>query len=98
MISLTLGPSTQNFNKNDDYLLKEYIDTLKMIVNLFNIEHLDISDATQMDITCVLLEILKEASNLSSLKIAPRILKSLLDNNDLHKYLNKIIRKLTISG
>ncbi|CAF3686690.1 unnamed protein product [Rotaria sordida] len=98
VISLTLRHLTHKWNKNDDSLLREYIESLKMIVNLSNIKHLDISNDHRMEISLVLLEILKEASNLSSIKIAPHILKSLLDNNDLQKYLNKMIRKLNISG
>jgi hypothetical protein len=98
VISLTLHPFTHKWNKNDNSLLRKYIESLKMIVNLSNIKHLDISNDHQMEISSVLLEILKEASNSSSIKIAPHILKSLLDDNDLQKYLNKMIRKLSISG
>ena len=46
----------------------------------------------------VLLEILKEASNLSSIHISPHIIVSLFSNNNLQKYLNKMIKKLKISG
>ncbi|CAF1452759.1 unnamed protein product, partial [Rotaria sordida] len=98
VVSLTLRSSTYMWNKNDNSILREYIESLRTIVNLSNIKHLDISNDHHMEMSFILLEILKEASNLSSLKIAPHILKSLLDNNDLQKYLNKMIRKLNISG
>ncbi|CAF1110458.1 unnamed protein product [Rotaria sp. Silwood1] len=98
VVLLTLRSSTYTWNKNEDSILREYIESLRTIVNLSNIKHLGISNDHHMEMSFILLEILKEASNLSSLKIAPHILQSLLNNNDLQKYLNKMIRKLYISG
>ncbi|CAF3688855.1 unnamed protein product [Rotaria sordida] len=60
---------------------------------LIILEFQDISNSYHMEMSFVLLEILKEASNLSSIRIAPHIFKSLFDDNDLQKYLNKTIRK-----
>ena len=65
-----------------------------MIVNLFNIRHLDISDSVSLESSYVLLEILKETPQLLSLDFDKSILMSFLKNDELCDYLNKMIKTL----
>ncbi|CAF1378032.1 unnamed protein product [Rotaria sordida] len=75
----------------DSYQHLELIDQIPSITNLTIPNY--ISNSYHMEMSFVLLEILKEASNLSSIRIAPHIFKALFDDNGLQKYLNKMIRK-----
>ncbi|CAF3433188.1 unnamed protein product [Rotaria sp. Silwood2] len=67
-----------------------------MLVNLSNLKHLDISMYQRIISTGELLEILKESSQLSSMKINPSDLALLFNDNQLRLYLNKMIKKLNI--
>ncbi|CAF3399083.1 unnamed protein product, partial [Rotaria sp. Silwood2] len=67
-----------------------------MLVNLSNLKHLDISMYQRIISTGELLEILKESSQLSSMKINPSDLALLFNDNQLCLYLNKMIKKLNI--
>ena len=93
--SLTLGdplPFTAMMSQDI-----KHIDYLKMIVNFWNIKHLVIGKSLWLDTPFVLLKILKESPQLSSLVIHPDVLISLFDNEELCRYLNKMIKKLDIS-
>jgi hypothetical protein len=67
-------------------------------VNLSNVKHLNIPVNYEQAMPSILLKILKEAPDLSSLCIESAVLKSLLNKNELCKYLNKMIKKLDISN
>ncbi|CAF3416467.1 unnamed protein product [Rotaria sp. Silwood2] len=82
-------------------LEQEIIDSsiskyLKMIVNLSNLKHLDISQYQRLILSGELLIILKESSQLSSLTINPKDLILLFSDNELCEYLNKMIKKLNM--
>jgi len=68
-----------------------------MIVNLSNLKHLDLTKTHEKHKSFLVWEILKEASQLSSMKISSSDLKSLFDNDESCKYLNKMIKKLSLS-
>jgi hypothetical protein len=67
-----------------------------MIVNLSNIKHITISHSIKLQTPDVLIELLKEAPQISSLKIDPKELISLFNDDRLCKYLNKMIKILDI--
>ena len=98
--SLTLGDTLVDDRKHtseDDrrYVLKiEQIKHLKRIVKLSNIKYL-IIHACKLETPSVLTEILKEAQQLSSLKIHWNDLKTLFVDKELCKYL-KMIKQLDI--
>ncbi|CAF2861897.1 unnamed protein product [Rotaria sp. Silwood2] len=88
------------YGRNHTYLhLKiQDIEYLKMIMNLYNLTHLEISLLCRLESPLVLLKLLKEAPNILSLKIHDNSLFSSLDNQELCKYLNKTIKKLDVSS
>jgi hypothetical protein len=65
-----------------------------MRVNLSNLIHLTLSGTMEIGTTYLLLKILEQAPQLSSLKIEPKNLALLFNNDELRKYLNKMIKKL----
>jgi hypothetical protein len=71
----------------------EHIEYLKMIINLYNLKHLCISNQYILN-SSVLLEIFKQAPRLSSLVINSLSLQSFFEDNELCKDLNKMIKKL----
>ena len=91
--SLILGIMSIRFHL---YLmgLKE-LEYLKMIVNLSNVKYLAILSDCTLETTAVLKQLVKELPQLSSLKIIPDVLKSLIDDVELCKDLNTI-KKLNI--
>ncbi|CAF1472686.1 unnamed protein product [Adineta steineri] len=74
----------------------KYLQSLKSIVNLSNIKHLDISLYQKGSLSEELIEILRESSQLSSITIDPINLKLLFNDKELCLYMNKIIKKLNI--
>ena len=93
--SLTLGdplPFTTMISQD-----LKHVDYLKMIINFWNIRHLAIEKSLKLETLFGLLKILQESPQLSSLAINPDVLISLLDNEELCRYLNKMIKKLDIS-
>jgi hypothetical protein len=66
------------------------IESLKRIVNLSNIKHLDIGTTCRIESSLILFKILKEAPQLSSMRIDPSALISLINDDELCKYFNKI--------
>jgi hypothetical protein len=66
-----------------------------MIINLSNLKHLTIS-SIQIGTTTILLQLLKQAKQLSSMTIDPDILQSLFTDYESCLYLNKMIKKLDI--
>ncbi|CAF3802764.1 unnamed protein product [Rotaria sp. Silwood1] len=77
-------------------ILNQHVQFLKIIVNLINLKHLNISFKGKIDIISVLLEILKQSPQHSSLTIDSFILPILFNDDELCKYLNRIIKKLDI--
>ena len=77
-------------------LIKKDFNYLKMIIKLFNLKHLNICYFFQIKSSSILLELLKEAPQLTSLSIKSDDFKLLLNNHELCKYLNKMIRQLDL--
>lgn len=77
---------------------EEHIESLKMTVNLSNVKHLSISRIYEFKASSVLLEILKQTTQISSLAIDPYSLISLLDDDELCNYLTRMIKKLDINS
>lgn len=90
--SLKLETTGVNLKEDENY---EYIQSLKTLVNFYNLKHLDISSYFTIE-TCLLREIFKQALQLSSITINPSILSVLFDDYILCNYLNKMIKKLNI--
>jgi hypothetical protein len=80
----------------EDLLERNFVRFLKTIINLSHLKHLNIRSITSMKTSLVLLEILKEAPQLSSLGTIRDILLLLFIDDELCKYMNKMIRKLYI--
>ncbi|CAF1024618.1 unnamed protein product [Adineta steineri] len=74
----------------------EIFRSLKLMINLSNIEHLGISFNFQIENSRVLLEILQSLPKLSSLMINFRNFIRFTSNKELCEYLNKTIKKLDI--
>jgi hypothetical protein len=70
--------------------------SLKIIINLSNLKHLDISTYQRLILSGELLLILKQSTQLSSLTIDPKDLTLLYSDKELCEYLNKMIKKLNI--
>jgi hypothetical protein len=95
VISMTLGDQTPFINNFS--LDEKHIESLKIIVNLSSVKHLEITCHCYLKTPSVLLEILKQAPQLCSININWLMLKSLLDDDELCKYLTKMITKFHIS-
>ncbi|CAF0985946.1 unnamed protein product [Rotaria sp. Silwood1] len=95
--SLTLENVTDTLEYNNNYFLcVEHVQFLKTIVNLINLKHLNISSKCNIDVSPVLLEILKQSPQLSSLIIDLFALSILFNNDELCRHLNKMINKLDV--
>jgi hypothetical protein len=92
--SLTLKSQSDSKNVDNDFLKTEHIDSLKTILNLSNVNHLTVEATCKIESSSVLTQLLKEASQLSSINIEFRRLQSFLHDDELRKYLNQRIRKL----
>jgi hypothetical protein len=82
---------------NDSFEETKDIQYLKRIVNLCSITHLELSSECRWNSPSVMLQLLKEALHLSSLKIDKKNLMKMFDNHELCNYLTKMIKKLDIS-
>jgi hypothetical protein len=76
----------------------KHIQHLKMIVNLCNVTHFGLSKRCRVESASILLHLLKEAQNISSLAMHKDNLFPLLHNHELCECLNKMIKKLDITG
>ncbi|CAF3943561.1 unnamed protein product [Rotaria sp. Silwood2] len=96
--SLTLYKESNLFKKLDFNLKPEdtVFESLKMIINLSNLKHLDIKSMHNIISSIKLLEILKQAPQLSSIAINKSTLILFLINHELCQYLNKMINVLDI--
>jgi hypothetical protein len=94
--SLTLESELDLEDIDDHPLQIEHIHILKMIVNLSNLKHLTISLASEIKSSSVLLQLLKETSQLSSISIELQHLQSFFNDDELCKYLNQMITRLDV--
>jgi thiol-disulfide isomerase/thioredoxin len=72
----------------------KHIECLKTIVNLCHLTHLDISSECRLKSPYIMLQLLREAPYISSLKINKDALFSLLNNDQLCECFNQRIKKL----
>jgi hypothetical protein len=75
----------------------QQIESIKMNINLFNVSFLGIEENCRIESSSIILEIIKQIPNLSSMTIPREILILSFNNNELCKYLNKMIKKINIS-
>ncbi|CAF1418668.1 unnamed protein product [Adineta steineri] len=92
--SLRLVPSTILGQR---MLTNQHIQIVKTIVNLFNLKHLNIEGIYGIENSLVLLEILKQSPKLSSITFIPKAIIQLFDDDELCKYLNKMIKKIILT-
>ena len=100
VISLKFAPlyETSSLTEDEKYLAEQKLtQSLKKMINLFYLKHLEVASNTSMKISFILLEILKKAPYLSSFIIRSETLLSLFTNDELCQYLNKMIKKLEIN-
>jgi hypothetical protein len=94
--SLELGRTWDSKDIDGELLSIEHVYSLKTIVNLSNLRHLSISSNCRIDSSSVFLQLLKETSQLLSMKISLCRWQSVFSDEKLCKYLNKRIKKLDI--
>jgi len=75
---------------------ENYFNLLKTIVNFTNINNLSIASNCKFEQPLILLEIVKQSSNLSTLSIHHDTLLPLLVDDQLCAYLSKMIKKLVL--
>ena len=92
--SMTLEYRSLFTNKSSE--IPEHIQHLRMIVNLSSVKHLAISSHCEVMPSSMLLELLKQAPQISSLTIEPINLQSLLKDEEVCKYFSKMITKLDV--
>ncbi|CAF4139736.1 unnamed protein product [Adineta steineri] len=92
--SLRLVPSAKLEHRT---LTNQHIRILKTIINLFNLKHLNIGRIYGIENSLVLLEILKQSPKLSSITFIPKAIIQLFDDDELCKYLNKMIKKIILT-
>lgn len=96
--SISIGP--ERILTDETGLLKEYLPYLKTIVDCScsYVENLRIISSCKIESSLVLLEILKQAPNISSLAMNADLLIPLLEDDGLCRYLKKMIKKLDLSS
>ncbi|CAF3833856.1 unnamed protein product [Adineta steineri] len=92
--------SYEHYDDDDDdehetNIMSTEIKLFRTIINLSNIKHLTIDGQFYLT-SSLLLDLLKELPNVSSLKIDEEQLMKIFDTIELRKYLNKNIKKLEI--
>jgi hypothetical protein len=95
--SLRLSNTRVNANQGYPFLKTIRIECLKTMINLCNLVHLEIRSECRWKSPSVMLQLLKEASHLSSLKVNKTTLFAMFKNLELCEYLTKMIKKLDIS-
>ncbi len=81
---------------SDESLRTKSIKYLNKLVNLFHLKHLDIRGMFDMNSTAILLEFLKTTPQLNSFAMHEDEVASLLNDEELCNYLNKVIKRLYI--
>jgi len=77
-------------------LNEEYLGLLRKVINPTNIIALDIADTCQFENSMALTKMLKASPNISTLRISPEKIIALLDDEELCRYLSKMIRILAV--
>jgi hypothetical protein len=95
--SLRLDNDRIDENHAYPFLKNKHIRSLNTIVNVCHLTHLDISSKCRMKSPIIILHLLREIPNVSSLKISKDILFFLINNNELCNYFNKTIKKLDVT-
>jgi hypothetical protein len=96
--SLRLEVIENDENQNHPFLKMKHVECFKTMINVCNLAHLEIPSECRWKSASVMLQLLKEALHLSSLKININTLMKMFNNRELCKYLNKIIKKLDVTG
>jgi hypothetical protein len=96
--SLTIDHTFDFLLSIGDLLEHKFVQFLKRIINLSHLKHLDIQSSKSLESSLILLEILKQAPQVSSLDIHQNALMLSFNGNELCKYMNKMIRKLYVYG
>jgi hypothetical protein len=93
LLRLNIG----DIDKDDTYdsSKTKQIQCLKTMVNLCNLTHLEISSSWHLK---PLIQLLKEAPYLSSLKINKYIIMQMFENLELCEYFNKMIKRLDVTA
>ncbi|CAF1424892.1 unnamed protein product [Adineta steineri] len=73
------------------------LESMRNIIDLPKLKFLGIEKGHTLDSPSIILEILKQAPNIRAIAIPTEVFLSFFDNNDLCFYLNRIIKKLTIT-
>jgi hypothetical protein len=94
--SLEIDNDRVDENHTYPFLKTKHVLSLKSIVNLWNLTHLDITWKCKIKSPSVVLHLLQEAPHISSLRIHKRTLFLWFNNRELCKYFNKMIKKLDI--
>jgi hypothetical protein len=95
--SLRLDNDRIDENHAYPFLKNKHIRSLNTIVNICHLTHLDISSTCRMKSPLIILHLLQEIPNVSSLKINKDILFFLFNNGELCNYFNKTIKKLDVT-
>jgi hypothetical protein len=95
--SLEIDNDRVDENYTYPFLKTKHILSLKSIVNLWNLTHLDITWECKIKSPSVVLHLLQEAPHISSLRIHQNTLFLWFNNRELCKYFNKMIKKLDIA-
>jgi len=74
------------------------IASIKININLFALSYIGFDKKCTIKSSSILLEILKNTPNVSSMTIPNQILVLFFNSNELCNYLNRMIQKLTIGG
>ncbi|CAF3778217.1 unnamed protein product [Rotaria sp. Silwood1] len=93
--SLIFNPERLGYNNIE--LNYQYIQVLKLNVNLSNVKYLEFPWNYTMK-SSLLLEILKETPNVSSITVPKSSLVPLFSNYEAREYLNRMIKKLVVNG
>jgi hypothetical protein len=96
--SLRLEVIEHDENQDHPFLKMKHIECFKTMINMCNLTHLEIPSQCRWKSVSVILQLLKEALHLSSLKININTLMKMFNKRELCKYLNKIIKKLDVAG
>jgi len=82
---------------SSDIFAIQHIKSIQMNIYLFNLQFLGIEENCRIESSSIILQIIKQTPNLSSMTIPREILFLSFNNNELCKYLNKMIKKLNLS-
>jgi hypothetical protein len=96
--SLRLEVIEHDENQDHSFLKMKHIECFKMMINVCSLAHLEIPSQCRWKSASVMLQLLKEALHLSSLKSDINTLMAMFNNCELCRYLRKVIKKLDVTG